>query len=111
VAAHTVLQVGNAVFAVLTPDVGRFVFMAIVATEGGQRVKVTGPAWAWATIAMVEGEGVGAIIACRGPGIGGVARSTVGSQSSHVEAWLAVASRAGLWTILKVAARVTLSAR
>jgi hypothetical protein len=96
VAVHAILQVGDAFLAVLLRDLGRLVFMAVIAVEGRQGVSMAGPALVRASTTMVEGEGVRARIARRCPAIGEVAGSTVIAQDPSVEGRFTMAGHTGL---------------
>lgn len=82
-AAHTVFEVANALFAMFAFDLGRVVFVTAVAGVAAQAARVAGLAGI-TSVAVVEGETVPGVISGWQPGIGIVAGAAVGGEQSLV---------------------------
>ncbi len=91
-ATDTILQVADALVPVLILDFGRVV--AIVAGIAPQIGRMAGLARTRSLFAVVKRKGVGAIVACRCPGVRGMAGSTVAAQQAGMVGWLAMAGKA-----------------
>ena len=110
-AAHAVLEVGDAFLPVLALRLCPAMFVAAVTGVGRKRLRVAGLAPARATLSVVHGKGVGPIVACRRPGRGVVARCACAAQQSAVESRVLVACGAILRCALVDTVKVALRAR
>ena len=109
-AAHAVLEIGDAFLPVLALRLCPVMFVAVITGVRRKRLRVAGLARTRAILSVVGGEGVGAIVACWRPGRGAVARRALAVQQATVESRIFVACRASLWCPLVDAVKVTLRA-
>lgn len=106
-AAYAILKVSDALVTVLLLDLGRVVLMADVAGVGRQSVRMARPAGTRAALTVVVGKGVLAVVARRGPCLGGVAGRAITPQQTQVKGRVVVAGRAHLGRSRKDTADVT----
>jgi hypothetical protein len=110
-AAHAILEIGDAFLPVLALRLCPVMFVTVIAGVGRKRLRVAGLARARATLSVVRGEAVGPIVACWRPGRGRVARRALTAQHAAVESWILVARGTILWRTLVDAIKMTLPAR
>lgn len=110
-ALDTIRKIGNALLAVLALDSGRIVLVTGIARVRAKGGGMTGATGIPTTLAVIEGEGMRAVVLGREPGSGGMASGTVGAKQPDVIARLAVAGKAVLGGTAEHVVRMTLGAR
>ena len=107
-AFHTILEIGDAFLQMLRADIRFVVFVATVASVGGECAGVTGDARRHPVLAVIQREGMRLVILRGSPGLGGMAGGTVHAEQSQMENRIGMATDALRGRPCKLSADVTL---